>query len=92
MGCVALGEEMMSDFDRKLAKCIGSAAVKANVINRDVIASCYKEVSLCCGVGESNDVSEKWIDFLVVRLADVKIEERRSESIAQKVFEKIAKT
>lgn len=81
----------MSDFDRELAKCIGSAASKTGAISRDLVASCYKNISLLFGAVESNEVSEKWIDFLVDRLSDLRIEKRGSEQIAKGVFEKIAK-
>jgi len=81
----------MSDFDRELAKCIGTAALKVGVINRELVASCYKDVSLRLSTVESSQVSEKWIDFLVDRLSDLKIK-GSSEQIAKSAFQKIAKT
>lgn len=83
---------MMSDFDRELAKCIGSAASKAGTISRDLVAICYNEVSISLGSTEPSQVSEKWIDFLIDRLSGLKIEGRKSEQIAKDVFGKIAKT
>lgn len=82
----------MNDFDRKLAICIGLAASTAGILNRDIIAICYKETSLLLRSTESSEVSEKWIDFLTDRLSDLRVVGRKSEQIAKDVFEKIAKT
>lgn len=82
----------MSDFDRELAKAIGLAASKTGNINRLLVSSCYQQVSTLLGCVESNEVFEKWIDFLVDKLSSLNIVGRKSEHIAKLVFDKIAKT
>lgn len=87
-----MGYKMTNDFDRELAKSIGFAASKIGRIDRALIFSCYQEVSTLLSSVESNQVSEKWIDFLTGRLDGLKIAGRNSDQISKMVFERIAKT
>lgn len=81
----------MNDFDRMLARCIGSAASKCGGIDRVMISTCYYEVLTSTAKIELPKVSEKWIDFLADRLINVKVAGKNPEQAADAIFRKIAK-
>ena len=81
----------MSDFDRELAKCIGGALAGGGSPTREVVASCYRDTLRKLDSRESEQVSEKWIDYVWKRIEGLKVAGKNNEQIARGIFELIAK-
>ena len=82
----------MSDFDRELAACIGRALADIDREPiREVVAKCYAETLRKLDGQESEDVSEKWIDYVWQKVAELRIAGKNSDQIARSIFELIAK-
>lgn len=81
----------MSDFDRELAICIGSALADGETPSREIVAACYRGALRKFNSIEKEQVSEKWIDYVWEIVNEANFTGKNSEKIAKKIFELIAK-